>query len=172
MRCDQFKRLPPARTFIHTRCVTLDLTELKKNGELRERLDAIVDSSDEAIIGKDLNGIILSWNRSAERIFGYKAEEIIGRPISTLAAPDRVDEIPTLLDRLKCGEHIDHYETKRKTKDGRILTVSLTVSPIRDATGRVIGASKVARDITDRERHEHALREANDALTRTNEDLQ
>src|SRR6185436_16525481 len=127
------------------------------------RLAAIVESSDDAIISKDLNGIIQSWNRGAERIFGYKAEEIVGRHVSTLAAPDRVDEIPNIIDRLVRGERVDHYVTKRKTKDGRILTVSLTVSPIRDSTGRIIGASKVARDITERERQEQALREANAA---------
>jgi len=133
----------------------------QRERELLERLAAIVESSDDAIISKDLNGIIQSWNRGAERIFGYRAEEIVGKHISTLAPPDRVDEIPTILERLARGERVDHYETKRRTKDGRILTVSLTVSPIRDATGKIIGASKVARDITDRVRHEEALRQAN-----------
>ena len=132
---------------------------------LNERLAAIVESSDDAIISKDLQGYIRTWNRGAERIFGYTSDEIIGRHISTLAAPDRVDEIPDILDRIRRGERVDHYQTKRKTKSGRILTVSLTVSPIRDAAGRIVGASKVARDITDRERHEQALRQANDALT-------
>ena len=158
--------------FIHTRCVMLDMTEQKKNTELRERLAAIVDSSNDAIISKDLNGIILSWNRGAERIFGYQADEVIGKHISVIAAPGRVDEIPQILARISRGERVDHYETERKTKDGRILTVSLAVSPIRDITGKVVGASKVARDVTDLERQEQALREANDALTRSNEDLQ
>jgi len=139
---------------------------------VHERLAAIVESSDDAIISKDLNGIIRSWNGGAQRIFGYTADEIIGKHISTLAAPDRVDEIPNILERLVRGERVDHYQTKRKTKDGRILTVSLTVSPIRDETGQIIGASKVARDITERERHEQELREANAALTRSNADLQ
>ncbi len=133
----------------------------QRERELLERLAAIVESSDDAIISKDMNGIIQSWNRGAERIFGYRPEEIVGKHISTLAAPDRVDEIPDILKRLARGERVDHYETKRRTKDGRILTVSLTVSPIRDATGTIIGASKVARDITDRVRQEAALREAN-----------
>ena len=133
----------------------------QRERELLERLAAIVESSDDAIISKDMNGIIQSWNRGAERIFGYRAEEIVGKHISMLAPPDRVDEIPTILERLARGERVDHYETKRRTKDGRILTVSLTVSPIRDATGKIIGASKVARDITDRVRHEEALRQAN-----------
>jgi PAS domain S-box-containing protein len=152
--------------------VARDITEQKRLLELQERLAAIVESSDDAIISKDLNGIITSWNRGAEKIFGYKAEEIVGKHVSTLAAPEVVDEIPNILDRLRRGELVDHYETKRKTKDGRILTVSLTVSPIRDAAGKIVGASKVARDITERQRQEQALREANAALTRSNEDLQ
>ncbi len=138
-----------AGRFIHTRGITIDISEQKKTAELDQRLSAIVESSDDAIISKDLNGIIRSWNRGAERIFGYTAEEIIGKHISTLAAPDRVDEIPNILERLMRGERIDHYETKRKTKDGRIVTVSLTVSPIRDGSGVIIGASKVARDVTE-----------------------
>jgi PAS domain S-box-containing protein len=158
--------------FVHTRCVTLDITEQRRASELQNHLAAIVESSDDAIISKDLDGIIRSWNRAAERIFGYTAEEIVGRHISILAAPDRVDEIPNIIDRLRRGERVEHYETKRRTKDGRILTVSLTVSPIRDASGEIIGASKVARDITERKRQEHALRDANAALTRSNEDLQ
>jgi PAS domain S-box-containing protein len=158
--------------FIHTRCVTLDITEQKAATELKHHLAAIVESSDDAIISKDLNGIIRSWNRGAERLFGYTGDEIIGKHVLTLAAPDRIDEIPNILNRLKQGERIDHYHTKRRTKDGRILTVSLTVSPIRDAWGVVIGASKVARDITERESQEQRLREANEALVRSNTDLQ
>jgi PAS domain S-box-containing protein len=158
--------------FVHTRCVTRDITQEKAVTELRERLAAIVESSDDAIISKDLNGIIQSWNRGAERIFGYKAEEIVGKHISTLAAPDCVDEIPNILERIARGQRIDHYETKRITKTGNILNISLTISPVRDASGTIIGASKVARDVTDRARQEEGLREANDALTRSNADLQ
>ena len=158
--------------FVHTRCITIDITEQKKSVELSERLSAIVASSDDAIISKDLNGIIQSWNPGAERIFGYKAAEIIGKHISTLAIPERVDEIPDILARLVRGERVDHYQTQRKTKDGRVLTISLTVSPIRDASGKIIGASKVARDITERSQQEQALREANAALVRSNADLQ
>src|ERR1700730_4772805 len=149
-----------------------DLPEQRRASELQERLAAIVEFSDDAIVSKDLNGIIRSWNRGAERIFGYKAEEIIGKHISTLAPPETVDEIPGILKRIARGERVDHYETKRKTKDGRIVTVSLTVSPVRDASGAVIGASKVARDITERRQQEEALRNANAALTRSNADLQ
>ena len=158
--------------FVHTRCVTLDLTAQKLAAEVQQRLSAIVESSDDAIISKDMNGIIRSWNRGAERIFGYTPEEIIGRHISTLAVPERVDEIPDILARLAQGERVDHYQTKRQTKDGRVLTISLTVSPIRDAEGTIVGASKVARDITEREVHERALEQANAVLLQANGDLQ
>jgi hypothetical protein len=161
-----------AGRFIHTRSVTIDVTETKRASELQERMAAIVESSDDAILSKDLNGIIQSWNSGAERIFGYNAKEIVGKHISTLAAPDTVDEFPNILDRIRRGERVDHYQTRRKTKDGRILTVSLTVSPIRNSSGTIIGASKVARDITEHEQQERAIREANAALTRANSDLQ
>jgi PAS domain S-box-containing protein len=159
-------------TIIGASKVARDITGQQRISEFQARLAAVVESSDDAIISKDLDGIIRSWNGGAERIFGYTADEIVGKHISTLAAPDRVDEIPDILDRLRRGERIEHYETKRQTKDGRILTVSLTVSPIRDSSGAIIGASKVARDITERKRQEHALREANSALLRSNGDLQ
>jgi len=152
--------------------VARDTTDQRISSELRERLAAIVESSDDAIISKDLNGNIQSWNRGAEQLFGYTAGEVLGRHISMLAAPGRADEIPGILERIRRGERVHHFQTKRRAKDGRILTVSLTVSPIRDAAGIVIGASKVARDITERERQEQALREANEALSRSNADLQ
>lgn len=115
-------------------------------------ITAVVESSDDAIISKDLKGIIRSWNRGAERIFGYTAAEAIGQPITMIAAPHRVNEIPGILARIAAGERIDHYETQRRTKDGRIITVSLTVSPIKDPSGTVVGASKIARDISDQQR--------------------
>ena len=158
--------------FVHTRCVTVDITDRKNAGDLQQRLGAIVESSDDAIIAKDLNGVILSWNRAAERIFGYTADEVIGQHISILAAPDRIDEIPDILSRLRRGERVDHYKTKRKTKDGKILTVSLTVSPLFDAHGGIIGASKVARDITLTESQEQALQEVNESLKTANADLE
>jgi PAS domain S-box-containing protein len=111
-------------------------------------LASIVESSDDAIISKDLNGIVTSWNRAAERLFGYTAEEMIGKPIAVIAAPDRLDEMPAIIRRLRAGERIDHYETRRRRKDGKILHISLTVSPIRDQTGTIVGASKIARDIS------------------------
>lgn len=147
-------------------------SELKRLSEVQQHLAAIVESSDDAIVSKDLNGIIRSWNRGAERIFGYKAHEVVGQHISMLAPPEAAEDIPRILARIAQGQRVEHFQTKRKTKDGRILTVSLTVSPVRDVSGRIIGASKVARDITLRERQEQALREANAALTRSNSDLQ
>jgi PAS domain S-box-containing protein len=158
--------------FIHTRCFTRDITDRKIAEEAITRLGAIVESSDDAIISKDLNGIIRSWNSGAERIFGYTADEIVGKPVTTLAVPERVEEIPNILERIRRGERLDHYITKRQTKGGRVLTISLTVSPIRDSTGRIIGASKVARDITERENAEQMLRAANNALSRANNDLE
>ena len=113
---------------------------------------AIVESLDDAVISKDLDGIVTSWNPAAERIFGYAAAEIIGKPILVLAAPGREDEMPLILQRIKNGERIDHFDTVRRRKDGRIVHVSLTVSPIRDDRGRIIGASKIARDITETRR--------------------
>src|SRR5262249_18180744 len=111
-------------------------------------LAAIVQSSDDAIISKDLNGIILSWNRGAERVFGYTAEETVGRSITMLLPPDRLEEEATILGTLVRGERIDHFETERITKDGRRIDISLSVSPIKDQSGRVIGGAKIARDIS------------------------
>ena len=128
------------------------------------RLAAIVESSDDAIISKDLNGVITSWNRGAERIFGYKAEEVIGEPVTILMPPDRVDEEPGILRRIRSGERIDHYETVRQRKDGTLVDISLSVSPLKDRNGRVIGASKIARDISERKRADAALRESQQRL--------
>ncbi len=158
--------------FAHTRCVTVDITDRKNVSDLQQRLGAIVESSGDAIIARDLHGTILSWNRGAERIFGYTADETIGKHISILAAPGLDDEIPEILNRLRMGERVDHYKTKRKTKEGRILTISLSVSPLFDAEGALVGASKVARDITQSESQAEALREANDALAIANADLE
>ena len=138
----------------------------KKNGqakrrdnpdEARARLAAIVESSDDAIISKDLNGIITSWNRGAQRIFGYTAREVIGKSVTVLMPPDRVNEEPGILARIRRGESIDHYETVRRRKDGRLLDISLSVSPLKDASGTIIGASKIARDITERKQSQEKL---------------
>jgi PAS domain S-box-containing protein len=113
-------------------------------------LAAIIETSDDAIVSKDLNGVVTSWNRGAERIFGYTAHEMIGRSVMTLIPSDRQDEEPGILQRIRRGERIDHYETLRHRKDGTVIHVSLSVSPVKDATGKVVGASKIARDITER----------------------
>ena len=127
---------------------------------IARRLAAIVDNSDDAIIGKDLNSIITSWNKSAERLFGYSAEEMIGTSVMRLIPPDLQWQEQDILARLRLGERYDHFETVRVAKDGRKLDVSLTISPIKDARGTIIGASKIARDITDRKLAERALNEA------------
>jgi PAS domain S-box-containing protein len=114
------------------------------------QLASIVETSDDAIISKDLNGVIRTWNASAERLFGYTAAEAVGQPVTMLMPPERVDEEPGILSRIRAGERIDHYETVRRRKDGSLFDISLTVSPMRDRTGRIIGASKIARDISER----------------------
>ena len=135
----------------------VDISERKQTEEAAQRLAAIVESSDDAIVAKNLDGIITSWNSGAERIFGYLAEEAIGRPVAMLIPPDRENEEPQILDRLKRGIRIDHYETIRRRKDGSMIVVSLTVSPIKNARGQIIGASKIARDITDKKRKDDQI---------------
>jgi PAS domain S-box-containing protein len=120
-------------------------------------LAAIVESSDDAIISKNLDGIIMTWNKGAERIFGYKAEEVIGKPVTILMPPERVNEEPGILARIRRGERVDHYETVRRRKDGTRIDISLTVSPVKDQGGRIIGASKIARDITEHKQTQAAL---------------
>jgi PAS domain S-box-containing protein len=139
-----------AGTVRGTVLVFRDVTARRRAEAISRLLASIVASSDDAIISKDLHGVITSWNKSAERIFGYTAEEAIGQPITLVAAPDRVDEMPQILERIRQGERIDHYATVRRTKEGQLVQVSLTVSPIHDAVGRIVGASKIARDITAR----------------------
>jgi PAS domain S-box-containing protein len=128
--------------------------------ETQARLAAIVESAQDAVISKTLDGTIRSWNAEAERLFGYTAEEAVGRPITLIIPPERHEEEHEIVSRLGRGERIEHFETVRMAKDGRRIEISLTVSPIRNAAGVVVGASKVARDITDRKRTEEALREA------------
>jgi PAS domain S-box-containing protein len=150
----------------------MDIHERKQTAQASALLSAIVDTSDDAIISKDLNGIIMSWNKSAERLFGYTAAEAVGQSITILIPPERLDEEPKILDRLRRGERVDHFETIRVRKDGSRLNISLTISPVKDAGGKIIGASKIARDITYRVRQEQALQEANAALKQANADLQ
>ncbi len=120
--------------------------------DIARRLAAIVSSSDDAIVSKDLNGIVLSWNDAAERMFGYTAEQIIGRSIRTLIPADRQSEEDAVLESIRAGRRVDHFETVRQSRDGRLIPISLTVSPILNADGQVVGASKIARDISDRNR--------------------
>ena len=127
-------------------------------------LSAIVDTSDDAIISKDLDGIITSWNRSAERLFGYTANEVIGQSITILIPPERLDEEPEILSRLRRGERVDHFETVRARKDGSLIDVSLTISPVLDSSGKIIGASKIARDITESKKMMAELQRANGVL--------
>ena len=127
---------------------------------IANRLAAIVESSDDAIISKDLNGIISTWNRGAETIFGYPAEEAIGKPMTMLISAERVDEETHILGRIRAGEKVDHFETIRRRKDGSLIDISLAVSPVRDAWGRVVGASNISRDISERKRAEAKLDES------------
>jgi PAS domain S-box-containing protein len=135
---------------------------------LRARLAAIVESSDDAIISKTLDGVIRTWNKGAERIFGYTTDEVVGKSVTLLIPPDRIGEEAEIIARLKRGERIEHYETIRVCKDGACLDISLTISPIRDSSGEIVGASKVARDVTARKRMEEDLREQTRVLEELN----
>lgn len=137
--------------------IARDVSDRKQLDETRFRLAAIVDSADDAIISKDLNGIIESWNQGARRMFGYTAEEIIGQPVLRLIPKDLQYEEEEILKKLRAGERIDHYETTRVRKNGELVDVSVTISPIRNNEGLVIAASKIARDISDRKRVEKLL---------------
>lgn len=130
--------------------IASDISDRREIETVSQHLAAIVESSEDAIIAKDSKGIITSWNKGAERIFGYTADEVIGRPVSILASSDRRDEMPEILSKILQGKRVDHYETRRRRKDGQIIEVALTVSPVRDAAGQIIGASKIARDISHR----------------------
>jgi PAS domain S-box-containing protein len=141
-----------------------DITARKGGEQTRAQLAAIVESSEDAILGTTLEGRITSWNRGAERLYGYTAAEMIGQPLALLCPPEIPDESPQLLARLQHGEHIVHYETQRRRKDGTRLDVSLSLSPTRDETGRLIGAAKIARDVTARKQLEATVRAATDSL--------
>jgi len=145
--------------------ITRDITERRRAEETRLMLGAIVDSSDDAIISKDLDGRITSWNRGAERLYGYTAAEAIGKSIMIVVPPDRQDEEREILARLQRGERVDHFETMRRRKDGALRNVSLTISPLRNQKDEIIGASKIARDITSQKRAEEAIRTLNARLT-------
>jgi len=137
--------------------VVQDIDEQKRAATAKWRLAAIVESSEDAIISKDLEGIITSWNSGAQRLFGYTADEVVGKSITILMPPDRLSEEPKILARIRAGDRIEHFETTRRSKDGQLLDISLTVSPVTDAQNRIIGVSKIARDITARKRAEGRL---------------
>jgi PAS domain S-box-containing protein len=135
-----------------------DITERKRAEASLSRLAAIVESSEDAIVGKALDGTIMSWNAGAERMFGYSAGEMLGRHISILAPPDRPCEVPAMLERIRLGERVDHFETVRVRKDGRRIDVSVTISPIRDVSGKVLGAAAIKREITEQKRVNEEIR--------------
>jgi PAS domain S-box-containing protein len=130
----------------------VDISDRERADLDAQRLASIVESSNDAIISKSLDGIITSWNRGAERLFGYTAEEVIGKAVTILIPEDRMSEEPEILERIRRGKRVDHYDTVRRRKDGSLIDISLTVSPLKEADGRIIGASKIARDITERKR--------------------
>src|SRR5947209_3477961 len=141
-----------------------DITDEKKAEEARFRHAAVIESSDDAIASGTLDGIIVSWNTGAQKIYGYTEAEAVGKPISMLVPPELPDEENKILETLKSGDRIEHFETVRVTKTGRRINVSLTISPIKDSTGRMVGVSGIARDITERKRAEEALAEMNRTL--------
>ncbi len=148
-------RLGSGRIFVG---IVRDITERKRAEEARSQLAAIVESSDDAIIGKSLDGTITTWNAGAERLYGYSAAEAKGRAVSLIVPPEHTDEVPSILRRIKRGESVDHYETVRVKRDGQRIDVSLTVSPIKDAAGEIVGASAIARDITVQKRMNEEVR--------------
>ncbi len=168
--CRQHSRVIPAESYTalvspdeRLRAITLLQQKANSLEETLLHLAAIVESSDDAILGKNLEGIITSWNAAAERMYGYSAQEIVGQPVTLLFAPDRQDEFMQIMARILRGERVDHYETMRVRKDGTLLTVSVTVSPIKDSTGTIIGASAIARDITEHKRLEAKYRQLFDS---------
>src|SRR5687768_2479181 len=140
------------------------ITNLQSPELARYWLSALIESADDAIVSKTLDGIITSWNKGAERIFGYTAEEVIGLPITIIIPQDHLDEEPAILARLRAGERVNHFETVRVRKDGKLIDISLSISPIIGPAGHIIGASKIARDITEQHQARRALDEASERL--------
>src|SRR6476661_6153369 len=143
-----------------------DITDFTRAEEIRAQYAAIVESSDDAIIAKSLDGIISAWNAAAERMFGYPEREAVGQPITIIIPTELYDEEHDILRRLRAGERVEHFETIRLTKAGERKNVSLTISPVRDAMGRIIGCSKIARDITAAKKADAALRQSEQRLAR------
>jgi PAS domain S-box-containing protein len=140
----------------HMRTIALQTPQVL--AAISRGIAAVVESSEDAILTKNLDGVITSWNHGAGRLFGYAAEEMIGKPVTILIPTERLDEETTILGHIRRGERIEHYETSRRRKDGSIVDISLTVSPVRNPDGKTIGASKIARDITERRRAEEQQR--------------
>jgi PAS domain S-box-containing protein len=149
-----------------------DASERAETNEQRFRLAAIVESSDDAIIGKTLDGVVTSWNEGAHRLFGYSATEMIGRPISLLVPGNRQDEEPPILAKLAAGERVEHFDAVRLHKNGTEIHVSVTISPVRDSAGNLVGASKIVRDITERRRAEEALARATETAEAASRELE
>lgn len=172
MECQAVPLRDPQTGKFNQLATTRDVTAQKVTQTARQLLAAIVESSDDAIITKDLTGTITSWNKGAEQLFGYAARETIGRSITLLIPPERLQEETEILAKISRGEPITHFETKRLRKDGSLLDISLTISPVKNADGKIIGASKIARDITEQKRAENELRNAREHLARANKELE
>src|SRR5579864_5439063 len=138
--------------------IRADITDRKRVEEVRERLAAVVESSDDAIVSKTLDGTITAWNSGAEKLFGYSAADVVGKSVSLLLPPERANEEADILAHIARGESVEHFETVRVRKDGRNIDVSATISPVRDRSGAIVGASKIARDITERKRSDDEIR--------------
>lgn len=156
----------------HVAVTFADVTERKRAEEMSERLAAVVESSDDAIIGKAMDGTITSWNHGAEKVFGYLSAEAVGKTMQMLIPPQRANEEPDILARVERGESVEHFETVRVRKDGKGIDVSVTISPIRDSSGAIVGVSKVARDISERKRAEQRLADKMEELARSNRELE
>src|SRR5262249_30283463 len=141
----------------HMLSAFIDLTERKQAEDAIGQLAAIVECSDDSIVSMDLNGVIMSWNKGAEKLFGYAAEEVIGKSIMIVIPPDRANEKTRVLESIRSGKKIDNFETVRRRKDGSLVEMSTTISPIRDKSGNIIGASRIARDIRERRRTEEKI---------------
>jgi PAS domain S-box-containing protein len=172
-RCMESNAVPlhrPDGSFIQL-AVMRDVTERTLAGRSTGLLAAIIDSSDDAIVSKNLDGVIRSWNKAAERIFGYTADEAVGKHISLIIPENRLEEEAGILSRIRSGQRVDHFETVRRRKDGTLLDISLTISPVKDESGRIVGASKVARDVTERKRAEADLRRSEEQFRKLSETL-